>query len=261
MVVCWENNFTGYVVDYGTEPDQGVGYFQLRDANRTLQSVAAGAGLDGAIYAGLDRLTAALLTRDWRREDGAAMRVDRLLVDANWGATSNLVYQFCAQSKHAATITPSHGRYVGASTAPFSEYRAKRGDKVGLNWRVPLVAGRRTVRHVVFDTNFWKSFLHARLATAMGDAGCLSLWGDSAAAHRMVADHITAEYRVTTQGRGRTVDEWKMRAERSDNHYLDCAAGCAVGASMCGVDLLKRAVPLARRRQSFRDYVAARAAR
>jgi hypothetical protein len=71
----------------------------------------------------------------------------------------------------------------------------------------------------------------------MGDRGCLSLFGDKPDLHRLFAEHLTAEYRVKTEGRGRTVDEWKMRPERSDNHWLDCLVGCAVAASMQGVVL------------------------
>jgi hypothetical protein len=71
----------------------------------------------------------------------------------------------------------------------------------------------------------------------MGDRGCLSLFADKAELHRLFADHLTAEYRVKTQGRGRTVDQWKMRPERSDNHWLDCLVGCGVAASTQGVVL------------------------
>jgi hypothetical protein len=53
----------------------------------------------------------------------------------------------------------------------------------------------------------------------------------------MLAEHLTAEYRVKTEGRGRTVDEWKIRPERSDNHWFDCLVGCAVAASMQGASL------------------------
>jgi len=103
-----------------------------------------------------------------------------------------------------------------------------------LNWRVPVVTGKRAVRHVVFDTNYWKSFVHARLATPIGDPGALSLLGRSASAHRLISEHLTSEYRVRTQGRGRTVDEWKIRAGGADNHFLDCLVGAAVAASMAG---------------------------
>jgi phage terminase large subunit GpA-like protein len=264
LVAAWEDDFTGFVLDYGTEPDQwGASasgrqtYFTLRDIRRTLADASPRAGLEGAIYAGLERLTDATLGREWRRDDGALVRIDRCLIDANWGQSSDVVYQFCRQSKHAAVVMPSHGRYVGASSIPFADYKRKRGDRVGLNWRIPLVAGRRSVRHSLFDTNYWKSFVHARLAVPMGDPGCLSLFGRTGRAgvapanqqHRLLAEHLTSEYRVKTQGRGRTVDEWKLRVDGIDNHWLDCLVGCAVAASMAGATLFgTESKPVARPR-------------
>lgn len=237
LVAAWEDDFTGYVVDYGSYPDQKRLYYTLRDARQTLGAAVKGTGLEGSIYAGLEMLTGDFLAREWRRDDGAAMRIERCLIDANWGHSTDVVYQFCRQSSHSTILTPSHGRFVGASTIPFSEYKRKSGDRVGLNWRIPNVRGKRAVRHVVFDTNWWKSFVHARLAVAMGDRGCLSLFGSKAETHRMCAEHLTAEYFVKTSGRGRTVDEWKIRPEQSDNHWLDCLVGSAVAASIQGAVL------------------------
>jgi len=165
------------------------------------------------------------------------LRIERCLVDANWGSSTDVVYQFCRQSAHAALLMPSHGRFVGAASQPFSEYKRRPGDRIGLNWRIPNVHGKRAVRHVIFDANFWKSFTHARFAVTMGDHGCLSLFGDRPEQHRLFAEHLTAEYRVKTEGRGRTVDEWKQRPDRPDNHWLDGLVGCAVAASMQGVSL------------------------
>ena len=239
LVAAWEDDFTGYVIDYGTEPDQKApgGYFTLRDMRRTLAAAAPRAGVEGAIYAGLERLIGATVAREWRRDDGAMVRVDRCLIDANWGSSTDVVYQFCRQSPHAGVLMPSHGRYVGASSIPFSDYKRKRGERIGLNWRVPVVTGKRAVRHIVFDTNYWKSFVHARLAVPMGDPGCLSLYGSKPESHRLIAEHLTSEYRVKTEGRGRTVDEWKLRVDGLDNHWLDCLVGAAVAASMHGAVL------------------------
>ncbi len=234
LVAAWEEDFTGFVVDYGSYPDQKRPYFTLRDARQTLSTVHQGTGLEGSIYAGLDTLTSDFLGREWKRDDGASLRVERCLIDANWGHSTDVVYQFCRQSAHAAVLMPSHGRFVGASSIPFSEYKRKQGDRVGLNWRIPNVRGKRAVRHVVFDTNWWKSFVQARLAVAMGDRGCLSLFGTSPETHRLFAEHLTAEYTVKTEGRGRKVDEWKLRPEQSDNHWLDCLVGSAVAASIQG---------------------------
>lgn len=237
VVAAWEDDFTGYVIDYGTFPDQHRPYFTLRDARLTLPLATKASGLEGAIYAGLEQLTTSYLGREWRRDDGAMLRIERCLIDANWGSSTDVVYQFCRQSAHAGIVMPSHGRFVGASSQPFSEYKRRPGDRIGHNWRMPNVAGKRAVRHVVYDTNFWKTFVHARLAVPMGDRGCLSLFGDSAEQHRLFAEHLTSEYRVKTEGRGRTVDEWKHRPERGDNHWFDCLVGCAVAASIQGAVL------------------------
>ncbi len=237
VVAAWEDDFTGYVLDYGTFPDQKRPYFTLRDARHTLAAATKAGGLEGAIYAGLEQLTRDFLGREWRRDDGAMLRIERCLIDANWGSSTDIVYQFCRQSAHAGIVLPSHGRFVGAASQPFSEYKRKPGDRVGLNWRMPNVQGKRAVRHVVFDTNYWKSFVSARLAVPMGERGCLSLFGDRPEQHRLFAEHLTAEYRVKTEGRGRTVDEWKLRPSRTDNHWFDCLVGCTVAASIQGVVL------------------------
>ncbi len=255
VVAAWEQDFTGYVVDYGAYPDQRRPYFTLRDARHTLAIATKSTGLEGSIYAGLETLTSQLLSREWKRDDGAALRIERCLIDANWGSSTDVVYQFCRQSAFASVVMPSHGRFVGASSQPFSEYKRKSGDRLGHNWRVPNVRGKRAVRHVVYDTNYWKSFIHARLAVTMGDRGCLSLFGDSPDQHRLFAEHLTAEYRVKTEGRGRTVDEWKMRPERGDNHWFDGLVGCAVAASMQGATLpgTDGVVPTKRQRVSFAE--------
>jgi len=250
VVVAWGDDFTGYVVDYGTYPPQGRAFFTLRDVQKTLGRAAPGAGLEGSIYAGLEQLTGEYLSCRWRREDGAELRIERCLIDANWGQSTDVVYQFCRQSAHSAVVMPSHGRYVGASSVPFSEYKRKRGERVGHHWRIPNTQGRRQVRHVLIDTNYWKSFIQARLAVAMGDVGCLSLFGRKPAGHQLLAEHLTAEYRVRTEARGRVVDEWKLRAGSPDNHWLDCLVGCAVAASVQGAILpgTDTKAPPARRR-------------
>ncbi|HKQ49713.1 MAG TPA: terminase gpA endonuclease subunit [Phycisphaerae bacterium] len=236
MVVAWGQDFTGYVVDYGTEPDQKRSYFALREVQRTLAQAMPGAGQEAAIVAGLERLTEATIGREWLREDGTIARIDRCLIDAGWGPMTHTVYQFCRQSKYAHVVVPSYGRYVGAASLPFTDYQKQPGDRIGLNWRIPATS-KRICRYVIFDTNFWKSFIQSRLAVAKGDPGSLTLFGRKPELHRLLAEHLTSEYRVPTEGRGRTVEEWKLRVDGSDNHWLDGVVGCAVAASIQGVEL------------------------
>ena len=237
VVIAWAEDFTGAVIDYGSWPDQHRHEYSLADANPSIQTLFPKAGFEGALYAALSALTEECLGREWEREDGAVLKIERALVDANWGQSTDVVYQFCRQSSHAGVILPSHGRYVGASSKPMTEYRKQQGDRLGFNWMIPNVAGKRAIRHVIYDTNYWKSFIHARLAVPVGDKGSLTLYGRIPGAHQLFAEHLTAEYRVKTQGRGRTVDEWKLKPQSHDNHFLDCVAGCAVCGSMLGASL------------------------
>ena len=239
-VCVWKPDFTGHVVDYGTYPDQRRAEFNARKAPRTLRMSHPGTGLEGSIYAGLEALVDNLVGREWRQEGGAVLRLNLLLIDANWGQVTETVHQFCRESAHAAVLMPSRGQGIGAANKPISEYDRKRGDRIGHHWWVPSMKGkRRVLRHLEIDTNYWKSFIHERLATAPGDRGCLSLFGqqDRVYRHRMFAEHLTAEYCVRTAGRGRTVDEWKLLASKPDNHWFDCLVGCAAGASMRGIVL------------------------
>ncbi len=235
-VVCgWAEDFTGTVIDYGTFPGQGKAFFNLRDITNTLAGATGVDGLEAQIYTGLDMLTAQLLDAEWIREDNTTMRIERCLIDANWGQSTDVVYQFCRQSRFPTVVMPAHGKFVGASSNPLTSRPKKPGERIGLNWFIP-VAARRAIRHVVFDSNYWKSFLHTRLAVPMGARGCLSLFGNTPNLHRMLANHLTSEYRVKVTGRGRTVDEWKLTPS-AENHWLDCCSGAALAASIQGASL------------------------
>ena len=241
--VCWfDQDFNGGLVDYGCFPEQGRTYFSLADVEtggKTLQSeYKNAAGLDGQLYGGLDDLTRQLLGREWNRRDGTKMRIDRCLIDANWGLSTKIVKRFCRQSPFSSILLPSHGRYVGATSKPFDEYHRGAGEKVGQGWRVPKPDDPRDPRHIAWDTNFYKSFFHARMSTAMGDPGGFTLFGkrDTASTHRMFADHCAAEYSVRVSAKGREIDEWQEKPGH-DNHWFDCVVGCMVAASERGATL------------------------
>jgi len=247
-VLAWARDFTGYVIDYGTWPDQARRYFTLADARKTLARAFPKARLEGQLYGGFEALCDELLGREYKREGGGVARVERCFIDANWGQSTDTVYQFCRESRHAAILTPAHGRFIGATSKPFSEYRRSKGDHFGDHWWIPTLKGRkRTGRHILIDVNFWKSFIHDRLAAAAGDPGSLTLWGDDPATHEMIADHLVAEIPVKVAARGRVVSEWKQRPNKPDNHLLDILCGAAAAASVCGCQLLITAAPATKR--------------
>lgn len=246
LVAGWQEDFTGYVLDYGTFPDQRLDYFIAATARRTLRQLAPRLGVQGAITAGLDRLTDNLLSRDWHGEEGATARIQRCLIDI--GYEPDTVLAFCRRSPHAAVLLPARGRFVGASHTPFAEYRKEKGAFSGFHWRMPPVR-RAGLRRIDVDVNYWKSFVYRGFLTAAGDRGSLSLWGKDLKGHRLFADHILGEYRVKTEAQGRVIDEWKRRVNSPDNHWLDCLVGAAAAAAMLGATLLDARPTVTRKRK------------
>lgn len=262
LVAAWAEDFSGWVIDYGTWPDQGRPYFALAGAQKTLTRACPGAGLEGRLHHGLSRLGDELLARTWRREDGSLLRIERCLVDASWGESTDAVYEWCRSTPLGAVVVPSHGRGIGAAAKPWDEYLKKPGETLGWHWLLAVKQARRAIRHAVLDTNHWKSFVHTRLATAVGDRGALTLFGQAGQDHRLLAEHLTAEYRVRTEGRGRQVDEWRIKPDRPDNHWFDCLVGAAAAASMLGAALREsQAPPEQRRRISLAELQAAKRGR
>lgn len=230
LVASWSDTFGGHIVSYGAWPDQGVSFFEAGSAKRTLAAAANGAGFEAALNHGLEQLTQLLFAKDWPREDGTAMRISQMMIDANWGKSTQTVRTFAKRSPFAGLILPSHGRGIGASSPALNDKGKARGDRLGLNWRINQVQGQRSV---TYDTNYWKTFTAARLRLATGDPEAIVI---CAGDHDMLWDHLTNEYPVRTESaRGRVVDEWKLSGTRFENHWWDCLVGSAVAASIQGV--------------------------
>jgi hypothetical protein len=227
LVASWNQSFGGHVVAYGTFPDQASSFFEAKHAKRTLAQAAKGAGFEASLHAGLESVSQLLMGRDWNREDGAAMRISQMLIDANWGQSTGTIRTFCRRSAFAGAILPSHGKGIGASSQPIGEKKS-RGDRIGLNWKVGQISEGQ--RSCLYDTNFYKTFVAARLRLQMGDPEAIAF---HAGQHDLLFEHLTSEYPVRTEARGRVVDEWKMAGR--DNHWLDCLVGSAVAASIAGV--------------------------
>lgn len=252
VVAAWGEDFTGCVIDYGTYPDQAMGYFMHSDARRTLAAALPGSGEEGAIFAGLEKLSLALLGRDWLREDGVTLRIERCLVDANW--MTDTVYEFCRRSQFSPTIMPRWGQSASKSASQWQPQR-RPGERAGFKWIIRR-SKDRTIPHVFVEVDGWKSFVASRLMTPLGDKGALSLYGrNGKQQHRMFIDHLTSETRSRVEGRNGVVDLWTLKPEaQGQNHWWDCLVGAAVAASVQGVQFeAVTAKPMPRKRVSFAE--------
>ncbi len=245
-VVGWGPQLRGHLVAYGAYPEQSRSYYTLRDARKTLVKAAGGAGLEAAINAGLEQVAIEILDREFAREDGdAVMRCSQLFVDANWAQTAGVVRDFARRSAWGPRVLPTHGRFVGASGSTLSDRKPDRGERIGTNWRTSTILKQR---HVLFDTNAWKSLFAARMKLPAADPQAFTI---HAGQHEMLAEHLTAEYPTRVEARGRVVDEWRLIPGR-DNHWLDCIVGAFVAASYAGVSAVGAdARPMAMQRRTI----------
>ncbi len=226
-------DFTSGVIDYGTFPDQGRRYYSMADITKTIPRQYPRAGVDAGILKAIGDLSDFLSGRTYVREnDGVEMFPNLVLVDANWKTS---VVRDAVRLIGSPAYVAAHGRFVGASSTPVQEFHKKRGERVGHYWKTSAI---ERLTHVLFDANYWKSFLHDRIGIEFGDPGSLTFWGREADQHRMVAEHLVAEYRVrVSASNGRVVDEWKTKSGKPDNHLLDCLSGSMVAASVMGAKL------------------------
>jgi hypothetical protein len=229
LVCAWSDDMAGAVIDHGVWPEQGKRYWTLRDLRATLRSKTGHSTVEGALSEGLAELTTDLLERRY-----GGLQIQWLGIDANWGLSTELVYQFCRSFGSGGIVYPHHGRFIGAASLPMSKWKNKPGERDGHFWRVEL--GKRRQRHVITDANAWKSIVMRRLRVEQNRGGGIWFNGEDPRYLECLADQLSAEFCVAITGRGRRVDEWKNRPGR-DNHYFDCLVGCAVGASMLGATI------------------------
>jgi len=240
-MICWfADDFTGGVLDYGAFPDQQKLNFKMRDASPTLQSSTKDRGTGklamlAAVRAGLDAVADQLLARRFRRDgDGLDMQIERYGVDANWGEGRDAVYDHAREHAQKSIIRSCHGRGLKASDKPMSEWKVPANEKIGFHWVRKTVS---SVRYMLIDTNYWKSFAHNGLSLPFEERHSLSLYQAKPHEHRLLAEHFSSETRSMSVHKGRSVEVWDPPKSGIDNHWWDCFVGCCVMASELGITL------------------------
>jgi phage terminase large subunit GpA-like protein len=245
-VVAWKPDFTGYVLDYGAWPEQKRNYFTRRDIRNRLSTTYQG-DQSAQMFAALTDL-GQRLAGPWPTVDGRELALSRWCIDENWREREQVIRMYARQSTLRGVITLTSGRGVKASERPFSEAQRAIKWRTGPGWF--WQDGPGPARSVVFDSNLWKSRVHNAIALPTESIGSIQLFKASAQTHRMFADHLASEKPVKTEAQSRVVYEWRAKPGQ-DNEGLDCLVGCALAASIVGINRMSEAVPRrpARRRK------------
>lgn len=232
QVWAWEPNFTGYLIDHGTFPDQKRRRFDHDKPPKPLSKLFPGMSEDERIYLGLSQCNEWLANREWVKTDGVPIKLTRWLNDAN-GRSSDTIKKACRESPHAALLTPAYGKGVKASNAPISRWPQSQGKNYGPEW-VPTKAVPGELPGVIFDTNHWKTEFHKALAQLPGTRGCLYLFKARPEQHRVIAEGFRSEKPKLVNCEGREIYEWAQIPSQR-NEPLDNAVGSMVCASMLGI--------------------------
>lgn len=236
LVLASAPGFTSSIVEYGAWPQQNRAYWTRSDAWPTLESVSGSAQQSGYLWRGLQDLSDYLCGRTWTHDGRGVIPVSRALIDASDGNVTELIFNFCRQSKYPSVLMPYKGKGIKAGDRPMSQYKIQTGETLRQDCIVKLPENYRSVQHVIVDTNTWKTFMADRAKALEGETGSLTLHGDRPEQHQMLSHHLAAERPTKTFGRGRSLWEWK-ETPNTENEFLDCLVMAGVAAHLAGANL------------------------
>ena len=250
MVMGWQKDFTGWMVDYGAWPPQERAMFWKSDLTQTIGERYPGVSPEEAFVMAHNDLETFLL-RDWPTTNhGTTKAVDLLLKDWGDGGHKPRIESQVLASADKNRIRPSRGRTVKPGRKPVHLWGDDKKDRHnGLDW---IEIRTDQPMHVMFDANKWKANAAKRLLTTVGAPGAVLLPGSDERANRMLVEHLTSERPKSIRYDGAEGVVFELLPGREQD-LLDCYVGCCVAGSMlgCGIAGEKPVV----RQQERRTFV------
>jgi len=247
MVCAWKQDFTGWIVDYGTWPDQDRAMFRKSDLISRISDRDPDVSWEENFVVAHQSLERHLV-RGWPTEDGNLMRPDLILKDWADGGHNRLISGQIMASEHRPILRPARGATPKPGRKPVHLWGDERDIQTGSHW-----VERRTTMpyHVQHDANIWKSVAARRLLTATSAPSSVMLPGNEPHENRLLAEHLTAE-----EPKAITYDNvpgvvWELLPGR-DNDFFDTFYGNHVAASMLGCVVKGQAVSAARKFRTFK---------
>jgi hypothetical protein len=240
MVCGWAKDFSGWLVDYGTWPDQGRAVFYKSDLAATISQQLPGASWEEAFVYAHNNLELELTTR--------FPSLDLILKDWSDGGQKPRIESQVMASPNRTRIRP----YKGFAPSPGKKPVHLWGDPIkdrhtGGEW---IERRSENPIHVQANANIWKSHAARRLLTTPGAPSSLLLPGDDERANRLLVEHLTAERPVRVSRDGTDGIKWELLPAR-DNDWWDCLYGNGIAASMLGCTLSGEVSVGTKQRRSF----------
>lgn len=210
--LAWRPNATPHLLDYGV-----------------LEVPSNDLGADRGLLVALREFRDQVLVKGWAGETAAIIPA-MTFIDSGW--KEEVAFQFCIES--GEQFYPSKG--IGGTQMYRMKQARLTGSKVvfvGDHYEGVAQPGK-TKLLVEINSDFWKTWLHERIQTPIGQPGAFTLFRDGD--HFSLSKHLTAETKVEefVPGKGKIV-KWNVKSR--NNHYFDalylsCCAGHAAGARL-----------------------------
>ena len=221
VVVAWSEGATGHVVDYGR-----------------LEIASTDLGVEMAILLAL-REFHEQMKDGFPIHDAPEKRLPLQLIWIDAGYMTDVVYGFVREHPTNRRILPAVGRGAAQQRHQWYNRPTSTGSVVrhiGEGFHINLLADSATYLAEV-DADHWKSWVHQRLATPLGQPGAMTLYAARPSDHQSFVKHLTAESKTEEYVAGRgVVTKWER--VRKNNHWFDALYNaCALG-HYAGVRLL-----------------------
>ena len=246
MVCAFAADFSGWVVDYGTWPDQGRPVFYKSDLARKISDEIPTASWEEAFVHAHNELDRILLA-EWTTENGEGRQVDLILKDWSDGQQKPRIESQVLANPFRQRIRPSKGFGPRPGRKPVHLWGSEKDRHNGSFW-----VERRSENppHIQYDANIWKSHAARRLLTTIGAPSCLLLPGADERGNRLLVEHLTAEQPKEITYDGAAGIQWELLPTRN-NDWWDCLVGCHVAASALGCGLAGERTATTPQRRTF----------
>jgi hypothetical protein len=217
IIMAFRGDMSSTILDYGVYPD----------GTRTLEEMGD-TTLTANVFRGIAATIEHMAATPFVATDGGDRRIADILVDCGDPSTRDAVFQAARSARFPCRVLPSRGRAHHHFSLP--DPRKKR---VFQNAYLDIWKGLGPV--VVHDACVWRERMQRGLGTGQGGPGCVDIFGAGAITHRDLATQLTSE-RLTEKLAGTSGEVFKwVRMPGTQNHYLDCAVGCMVAATVGGL--------------------------
>lgn len=182
-----------------------------------------------------------VIERGWLAQDDAAskghtLRVpDQVWIDSRY--QKDVVFQFVRDSG-GDTFQACQGYGVEQRTGTYLRPRKLTKVVRAIGEEYHLSLDRASQVYVAeINADYWKSWVHARLAQEVREPGAMTLYADLPRVHQKFAKHLTAEKAVEEfiPGKG-VLTKWK-RVSRQ-NHWFDATYIASAAGHFCGFELV-----------------------